>query len=314
MSESTAVPTHAQSVAFAAFGGAEQLTLSDSPVPAPGAGQVLLRIHAVGVNPLDWKIRRGLLQQVFALPLPHVLGVEGSGTVVATGPEVTAWKVGDEVFGPVAAGYAQYSLAEAADLAAKPAELSWELAAALPVAAETAYRTLELLKVTAGETLLVHGAAGAVGGVVVQLAVADGIRVIGTASEANHEYLRELGAIPVSYGDGVFDRVRAAAPQGVDAVLDTSGAGVLAASVELVGGTERVVTVADPAEAGVLGVRFSGGGEGVRVAQGLAAGLRLFQAGTLKLPIRAALPLAEAAAAQDLSEQGHGRGKIVLLP
>ncbi len=314
MSESPTVPARAASVAFAAFGGPGQLALGESAVPAPGPGQVLLRVHAAGVNPLDWKIRRGLMQAAFPVPLPHVLGVEGSGTVVATGPGVTAWKVGDEVFGPVASGYAQYSLAVAADLAAKPAELSWEVAAALPVASETAFRTLELLKVTIGETLLVHGAAGVVGSLVAQLAVADGVRVIGTASEANHEYLRSLGAIPVSYGDGVFDRVREAAPQGVDAVLDTSGSGVLAASVELVGGTERVVTVVDPAEAGAVGVRFSGGGDGVRVAQGLAAGLGLFRAGTLDLPIRAALPLAEAAAAHELSEHGHGRGKIVLLP
>ena len=317
MSESIvvpAVPTHAASVAFTAFGGPEQLTPGESPVPVPGPGQVLLRVHAAGVNPLDWKIRRGFMEAVFPVTFPHVLGLEASGTVAATGPGVTAWKPGDEVFGPVVGGYARYALAGAAELAAKPAGLGWESAAALPVAAETGYRALELLGVKAGETLLVHGAAGAVGSLAVQLAVADGIRVIGTASEANHDYLRSLGAVPVSYGEGVFDRVRAAAPQGVDAVLDTTSSGVLAASVELVGGTERVVTLGDPAEAASAGVHFSGGGDGTRVAEGLAAALALFRAGRLTLPVRAALPLSEAVAAHELSEQGHGRGKIVLLP
>ena len=310
----TAVPATAAVVSFAAFGDPEVLSLGESAVPAPGPGQVLLRVRAVGVNPLDWKVRRGYLQAMFPVEFPHVLGLEASGTVAAVGAGVTAWQPGDEVLGPVLAGYAQYTLAEAAGLVAKPEGLGWESAAALPIAAESAYRALELVKAAPGETLLVHAAAGAVGSLVVQLAVANGARVVGTASEANHEYLRALGAVPVSYGDGVFDRVREAAPQGVDAVVDTSGSGVLAGSVELIGGAERVITLADPVEAGKAGVRFSGGGDDLRVVEGQAAALELFRAGTLELPIRVALPLERAAAAHELSEQGHGRGKIVLLP
>jgi NADPH:quinone reductase-like Zn-dependent oxidoreductase len=310
----TAVPATAAAVSISGFGGPEVLGVGERPVPVPGPGQVLLRVRAAGVNPLDWKIRRGYLQGAFPVEFPFVPGAEASGTVAATGPGVTGWTPGDEVFGPVTAGYAQYALAQAAELSAKPEALDWESAAALPIAAETAYRVLELLKTASGETLLVHGAAGAVGSLVVQLAVANGLRVVGTASEANHDYLRSLGAVPVSYGEGVFDRVREAAPQGVDAVLDVSGSGVLAGSVELVGGPERVITVVDPAEAGTVGVHFSGGGAEARVAEGQAAALELFRAGTLDLPVRAALPLAEAAAAHELSERGHGRGKIVLLP
>ena len=315
MSESTALPTHAASVSFADFGGPEQLRLGERAVPVPGPGQVLLRVHAAGVNPLDWKIRRGFMAEAFPVELPHVPGLEASGTVVALGPGVANWQVGDEVFGPALAAYARYTLAEAGTLAAKPASLGWESAAALPVAAETAYRALELLAVKPGETLLVHAAAGAVGSIAVQFAVANGVRVIGTASAGNHAHLSALGAVPVAYGEGLFGRVRAAAPEGVDAVLDASGSGVLAGSVELVGGPDRVVSVVNPAEAGPLGVRFTGGGgDEDRTVEGLAAALALHRAGTLDLQVRSALPLAEAAAAQELSEHGHGRGKIVLLP
>ncbi|MFC1417550.1 NADP-dependent oxidoreductase [Streptacidiphilus cavernicola] len=309
------VPSHAKSVAFSGYGDADVLRLTESPVPEPGPGQVLLRVRAVGVNPLDWKVRRGFMEAVFPVAFPHVPGLEASGVVAAVGADVTAWKPGDEVLGPVAGGYAEYALADAAKLAAKPADLGWEAAAALPVAAESATRALGALGLVPGETLLVHAAAGSVGSLTVQLAVAAGVTVVGTASEANHDHLRALGAIPVRYGEGQFDRIRAAAPQGVDAVLDAAGSGVLAESVALAGGPERVVSLVDPAEAGPLGVRFSGGGPGEdRTVEGLAGALALHRAETLALPVRAALPLADAASAHRLSEQGHGLGKIVLLP
>ena len=309
------VPSHAKSISFAAYGDTDVLRFGEAAVPEPGPGQVLLRVQAAGVNPLDWKLRQGLMEAVFPVAFPHVPGLEASGTVAAVGPGVTAWKVGDEVFGPVAGGYAEYATADAGKLAARPEDLDRETAAALPVAAEAATRALGLLGLAAGETLLVHAAAGAVGSLAVQFAVAAGATVIGTAGEANHDHLRALGAVPVGYGEGVFDRVREAAPQGVDAVLDAAGSGVLAGSVELVGGPERVVSLVNPAEAGPLGVRFSGGGPAEdRTADALAAAVALHRAGTLVAPIRAALPLADAAAAHRLSEQGHGLGKITLLP
>ena len=308
------VPSHAKSVSFSAYGDADVLGLAEAPVPEPGPGQVLVRVRAAGVNPVDWKIRRGYMAEVFPVVFPHVPGLEASGTVAATGADVTAWKAGDEVFGPIAAGYAEYALADAAKLAAKPADLDWEAAAAVPVAAEAATRALGILSPVPGETVLIHAAAGAAGSLAVQLAVANGVTVIGTASEANHDFLRSLGATPVTYGEGLFDRVRAAAPQGVDAVLDAAGSGVLAESVELVGGPDRVVSIVNPAEAGPLGVRFTGGGDADRTVEALTAALALHRAGSLSVPIRAALPLADAASAHRLSEQGHGVGKIVLLP
>ncbi|GAA3129694.1 oxidoreductase [Streptosporangium carneum] len=298
---------------FSSYGEPEELRLAEAPVPSPGPGQVLLRVHAAGVNPVDWKIRAGLLKDFFPVSLPHVLGVEAAGVVVAVGEGVTARSVGDEVFGPVSGAYAEYALAGADRLGAKPADLDWGAASGLHSSAETAYRTLELLKVTAGDTLLVHGAAGSVGGLVVQFAVAAGARVVATASEANHDYLRELGAVPVSYGEGVFDRIREAAPDGVDAALDAVG-GAVAGSVELLGGPERVVSIVDPVEAESAGARFTGGGDADYTAQALERALALHAAGTLRLPIRATFPLAEAAEAHRLSARGHGRGKIVLIP
>jgi NADPH:quinone reductase-like Zn-dependent oxidoreductase len=195
---------------------------------------------------------------------------------------------------------------------AKPAGLGWDEAAALPVAGETSQRVLDLLAVTGGETLLVHGAAGAVGGLAVQLAVARGATVIGTASPANHEYLSSLGAVPVTYGDGLVARVRALAPGGVDAVFDAAGRGALPDSIELRGGTtDRIVTIADPA-ARQLGVVFSSGGQGS--AEGLAEQARLAAAGALRVTVAQAFPLAEAAKAQERSATGHTRGKLVIRP
>lgn len=206
---------------------------------------------------MDYKIRYGWMEEVFPTPLPAVPGLELAGIVDEVGEGVTGAAVGDEVLGWSTTGaYAQYALAES--FARKPADLGWAEAAALPVATETAQRVLDLLGVQAGETLLLHGAAGAVGSAATQLAVAAGATVVGTASPAGHEYLRELGALPVAYGDGLAERVRAAAPQGVDAVFDTAGKGVLPLSIELRGGTtERIVTIADSAAA-AHGVTFSG--------------------------------------------------------
>ncbi len=303
-----------KAIAFSEFGPAEVLHSLDVELPAPGPGQVRIAVRAAGVNPLDHKIRAGVLNAVFPVTLPHVPGVEGAGTVEALGEGVTSLRVGDEVFGFTSTGsYAEQALAVADRLIVKPAAVPWEQAAALPVAAETAYRALELLGVKAGETLLVHGAAGGVGTLTVQFAVARGLTVIGTASEGNHAYLRELGAVPISYGEGLAERVRAAAPQGVDAVLDAAGAGVLELSVELTGSADRVITVADGAGAHQHGVRFTGGGDGQDFTrQALPAALELLAAGTLRLPIHRAYPLDEAAEAQRASAHGHLTGKLVI--
>jgi NADPH:quinone reductase-like Zn-dependent oxidoreductase len=304
-----------KSIVFTEYGSADVLRLTETDVPEPGPGQVRIAVRVAGVNPLDHKIRAGYLQQVFPVTFPKVPGVEAAGVVEAVGEGVTDLAVGDEVFGPTVTGsYAEQALAAAATLGRKPASLGWEQAAALPVAAETTFRALELLDLKPGETLLVHGAAGGVGTVAVQFAVARGVRVVGTASEANHAHLRALGAIPVLYGDGLVERVRAAAPDGIDAALDAAGRGeVIPDSIELTGGTERVVTIADAMGAGKHGVRFtSGGADEYRGKPAFEEALALVAEGKLELPIHATFPLAEAADAQRASESGHLTGKIVI--
>ncbi|MFD8750353.1 NADP-dependent oxidoreductase [Kitasatospora sp. NPDC059577] len=305
-----------KAIAFHEYGGADVLRPIDIELPAPGPGQVRVAVRTVGVNPLDHKVRSGAMAGLFPVAFPAVNGYELAGVVEALGEGVTGFAPGDEVFGAVmGGGYAEHALVPAAMLARKPASLGWEEAAAIPVAAETAERALDVLGVRAGETLLVHGAAGGVGTVLLQFARARGITVIGTASEANHDHLRELGAIPVTYGEGLAERVRAAAPGGVDRALDAAGqGGVLPLSVELTGSADRVLTIADFVGAEQYGVRFTGGADGVEFhhRRAYAAAIALHEAGTLRLPLHRVFPLAEAAEAQRVSEQGHLRGKIVL--
>jgi NADPH:quinone reductase-like Zn-dependent oxidoreductase len=226
---------------------------------------------------------------------------------------VSEFAVGDEVLGTSSSGsYAEVTLAKAAAITKKPAALSWEVAAALPVVAKTAYRVLALLNLSAGQTLLIDGAAGGVGTVTVQVARHRGISVIGTASEPNHDYLRSIGATPVTYGDGLAERVRALAPQGIDGALDVSGHGSLATLVDLTGDPERVVTIASPSAA-EHGVRATYGGPD-EVPGSLADAVELVAAGTIKLPEVRTYPLSEAAAAHRNGQAGHGRGKAVLIP
>ncbi|MFF9915031.1 NADP-dependent oxidoreductase [Streptomyces sp. NPDC013457] len=304
-----------EAITYEEFGGPEVLRHEAGvTVPEPGAGQVRVKVAAIGVNPVDHKRRYGWVEAFYPTTFPAVPGLEFAGTVDALGEGVTGVEAGDEVFGWTTTGaYAEYALAEV--FVPKPAGLSWEQAASIPVAGETAQRVLDLLALKEGETLLLHGAAGAVGALAVQLAVAAGVTVVGTASARNHDFLRGIGAIPVTYGEGLADRVRAAAPQGVDAVFDAAGHDTLPVSIELTGGAkERIVTIAavDAAEHGIV---FSG----VTVDPPLArtwltthAGLATM--GRLRLDIAGTFPLKEAARAQELSESGHVRGKLVLLP
>ncbi|NUR93818.1 MAG: NADP-dependent oxidoreductase [Kribbellaceae bacterium] len=302
-----------RAVVFEEYGDPGVLRVQDVAEPHAGPGQVRIKVQAAGVNPYDTKIRRGFTKDFAPAKFPAVPGFEVAGVVDEAGAGA-AFAVGDEVVGWSAGGsYAEYALG--GNVTRKPAGLSWEQAVGLPVAGETSQRVLDLLEVKPGETILIHGAAGAVGSVAVQLAVAAGLTVIGTASAANHDYLRTIGAIPVAYGDGLLERVREAAPQGVDAVFDTAGQGGLEESIELRGGTGRIVTIADFGAAG-LGIQTSSGGTGTpeQVRAALDAQLAAAADGKLTIRIAATFPLAEASAAQELSESGHARGKIVVLP
>lgn len=297
-----------KAIQFDRFGGTNVLREADVEVPQPGPRQVRVRVRAAGVNALDGKIRSGALQAVFPTPLPVIPGFEVSGTVDAVGVGVTDLSVGDEVFGWSDTGaYAEFALATT--VAPKPAELDWERAVALPVAGEAAERVLKLLGVAPGETLLVHGAAGAVGTIVVQLAAARGVRVIGTAGPDNQDYVASLGAAATLYGDGLVERVHALAPDGVDAVLDVAGKGALEDSITLRDGTDRIVTLAD-FRAHQLGITFATSTR-ERSAERLAALAQDAAIGKIVTTVHA-YPLTQAAAAQQVSDAGHIRGKLVL--
>ena len=221
--------------------------------------------------------------------------------------------VGDEVFGFAAGGGGAAELALLVDYAPIPPSLDFAGAAGLPVAVETAWRTLDLLGVGDGSTVLINGAAGAVGSSAVQLARVRGARVIGTASPNNHDYLRSLGAEPTTYGDGLVERVRELAPDGVDAALDAAGGGALPALVELAGNPEHVVTIADYEGAQETGARISGGPGTARAVHALHDIGPLIESGRFSLPVAQTFPLDDIAEAHRLSETGHVRGKLVLL-
>lgn len=301
-----------KAIQFSEYGGPQVLQLVDAPDPHAGPGQVRVAMRAASVNPFDWKVRSGAAG---ARDLPAGLGIDIAGIVDEVGEGVTELAVGNEVLGSSATpSYAELALASPGDLVRKPSGLSWEIAGALGVGDRTAYRVLKLLDVGAGDLLLVHAAAGGVGVFAIQLARAWGASVIGTASEANHDLLRSLGATPVAYGEGLRERLLGVAPNGVDAVLDASGRGELALSVELAGGPQRVITIAAP-DAAEHGVTFSSGVSdttAVDTSPALPEALTLIAEGRLQVPIWRTYPLAEAAAAHAESERGHLQGKIVL--
>lgn len=300
-----------KAILFDRFGGTEVLHEAAIEIPQPGPGQVRVRVKAAGVNALDGKIRSGALEARFPTPLPSVHGYELGGVVDALGEGVQDVRVGDEVLGWSDTGsYAQYALATT--VAPKPAGLDWQHAVALPVAGQTAELVLNLLGVAAGETVLMHGAAGSVGTLAVQLATARGARVIGTAGPANQDYLTSLGATPTLYGEGLVERVRALAPDGVDAVFDLAGKGALEDSITLRGGTERIVTIAD-LRAHQLGITFFSSPR-ERSAARLAALAQDAATGKVVTTVTTvtAYPLDQAATAQQVSDAGHVRGKLVL--
>jgi NADPH:quinone reductase-like Zn-dependent oxidoreductase len=297
-----------KAVQFARFGGPEVLELVDLPDPHPGPGEVRIAVRAAGISASDWKKRQGLMDP----ELPQTLGYEAAGVVDELGEGVTDAVLGDRVFGFVSEGAAQAELAVLSHFARIPSSLDFAGAAALPAAIETATRALDQLGVGSGSLLLVNGASGSVGSAAAQLAVARGARVIGTASPGNHEYLRSIGAEPVAYGDGFVDRVRGLAPDRVDLALDVAGSGVLPELIELAGGADHVVTVADFAGAQQFGVRFSRGDAG-RALHALADIGELIESGRFSVPVVQTFPLAEVAEAHRVGETGRQRGKLVLV-
>jgi NADPH:quinone reductase-like Zn-dependent oxidoreductase len=301
-----------KAVTFTEYGGPEVLQVAEVDEPHPGPGQIRVAVRAAGVNPVDWKARSGVMREVMPVSFPAIDGREAAGVVDEVGPDVTDFAVGDEVFG-FAVGGAAAERAVLDDVARKPAGLSWEEAAGLPVAVETSVRVFTVLGgVGEGQTIVVNGAAGGVGVAAVQLARARGARVIGTASERNHEFLRSLGAEPTTYGDGLVERVRALAPDGVDLAFDTAGQGGVPDLITLTGDPARVATIADFGAA-ALGVKVTGGGD-FRAVEALGEAADLAEAGRLHMPIERTFTFAQAADAHRASQEGHVRGKLVLTP
>ncbi|SDL83799.1 NADPH:quinone reductase [Nonomuraea maritima] len=300
-----------RAAAFEEPGGPEVLKVMELPAPQAGPGQVRVRVRTAGVQPVDAYVRRGYLPPyVPAVDGPRVLGNEFAGVVDQVGPGVTGVAAGDEVMGfSRLHAYAECVVVAATDVTPKPDGMPWEVAGALTAAVQTAEMAVDGIGVADGETLLVHGAAGAVGTAAVQIARRRGATVIGTAREANHDHLRALGAVPVTYGAGLAGRVRALAPGGVHAALDGAGGHALEVSLELVADRRRVVTLVEHARAAELGVRTV---QGERTAERLARYAALYAEGAFVFPIRRTYPLEDAAGAHREIETGHGQGKIVL--
>ena len=296
------------------YDGPDGLTLAERPDPKVAPDHVLVRVKAAGVNPVDWKVASGGLDAIYETHFPLIPGWDVAGVVEAVGIDATEFEVGDEVMGylrkdEIGNGtYAELVAAPVRGLARKPTSLGWEQAAGLPLAGLTAHQSLHRLAVTGGDTVLVHAAAGGVGSMAVQIAVALGARVIGTTGERNHDYLRGLGAEPVVYGDGLADRVRALAPEGVDAAVDFVGGEAVEVSQQVLKKADRVLSVVDH------DVRAKGGQYlFVRPdVAGLTALGDLADTGRLTVNVDRALPLAEAAEAWRAGQEGRTRGKIVL--
>ena len=298
-------------VSFAEFGGPDVLRLLDAEEPHAGPGQIRVAVRAAGVNPVDWRIREGQFQTESRtshqpLELPAGIGQDASGVVDEVGEGVEGVEVGDLVFGRGTETYAEFAVLWF--WARMPEGLTFEEAAGYPSVVETALRVIREVGVRTGQTLLVSGASGGVGSAVLQIARERGITVIGTAGAANQDYLRDLGALATTYGEGWTERVRQLAP--VDAALDLAGSGVIPELVELTGDPGKVITIAD-LTAPEYGARFSGvSGDKTKA---LAEAADLISRGKLHIPVEKSYPLAEAAAAHADSQAGHTRGRRVLV-
>ncbi|MEV0278092.1 NADP-dependent oxidoreductase [Streptomyces sp. NPDC050610] len=292
-------------VNIAEFGGPDVLQLIDAEEPHAGPGQVRVAVRAAGVNPVDWRIREGQKLGAHPITLPTGIGLDAAGVVDEVGDGVEGFAVGDRVFGEGVSTYAEFAVLTA--WARMPEGLTFEEAAGYPSVVETALRIIGQTGVQPGQTLLVSGASGGVGSAVLQIARERGITVIGTAGAANQDYLRSLGAVATTYGEGWVERVRQLGQ--VDAALDLAGSGVIRELIELTGDPEKVVSIADLG-APDLGVRFSGVAGSVPDALAVAADL--ISRGKLHIPVEKSYPLAEAAAAHIDSQAGHTRGRRVI--
>ena len=304
-----------RAIAYSKYGHSDVLELVDLPVPKVGPDSVLVAVRAASVNPVDWKVREGYLDGIVDTTFPVVPGWDVAGVVERVGLDTPELQVGDEVYGYVrkdwmhGGTFAQYVAAPVRTLARKPASLSFEEAAAVPLAGLTAFQTIERAGVTAGQTVLVHAAAGGVGQFAVQIAAARGARVIGTASPRNHEHLVALGAEPVAYGDGLVDAVRALAPEGVDGVLDYGTDDLVGTTKALLKPGGAVASIVDAKARDELGGHYVWVRPSTADLDALTA---LIEAGQVRVDVAQVFDLADAAAAHEASQSQHVRGKVVV--
>ncbi|HEY1591166.1 MAG TPA: NADP-dependent oxidoreductase [Solirubrobacteraceae bacterium] len=305
-----------KAVRFDHYGGIEVLEVRDVARPEPGPDQALVAVRAAGINIGEAKIRTGLVREIFPATFPSGEGSDLAGVVEELGADVKGVAVGDEVIGYTdnRASHAEYVLVESANLTAKPAEVPWEVAGALYVAGATGVATVRAVAPTAGEAVVIVGAGGGVGVFAVQLAVRTGARVIAVASDRHHAWLRGRGAVPVAYGDGVSERITAAAGKTpVAAFIDLVGGGYVELALELGIARDRINTIADFPAIDKYGVKGDGGATAAGAAT-LAELAEAIAAGELVVPIQRAYPLDKVRAAFTELEAGHMAGKIVLIP
>jgi NADPH:quinone reductase-like Zn-dependent oxidoreductase len=309
-------------IAYTEFGGPEVLERIEVSDPIPAAGEVAVRVEAAGVNPIEWKLRAGVRASP-EITTPRRVGSDGAGVITAVGDGVDGFRVGQPVvFSGATGAYASDLVISAANVHPRPPLVSAAEGAALGIPVGTAYQTLRSLSVGAGDTLLVHGGSGAVGQAIIQYAVLWGATVVATSSERRFDRVRELGAHPVTYGDGLIERVREAAPGGVSVVIDAAGTDeALQSSLELASDRERIATLVRGKDAAGLGIRAFSGGSPVPLtaqqqawrAESVPVTLALLAAGAFSVELGPSFPLSDAAAAHRAVEEGAD-GKVTLTP
>ena len=305
----------AKVVRFDRYGSSDVLYVADVDIPSPAAGEVVVEVKAAGINPGEASIRKGLLDARFPATFPSGEGSDLAGVVHLVGDGVTEFSVGDEVMGWSwqRSSQAQYVSVPTGQLIVKPPALSWPVAGSLYVAGVTAYAAVRAVSVRPGETVVVSAAAGGVGTLVVQLLRVKEARVIGIASEPNHDWLRSHGVTPVSYGDDLKERIVELAPNGVDTVIDLFGPQYVRLAVELGVSRDRIETIIAFDAAKEYGTKSEGSGD-ASTTEVLSEVAALVASGQIEVPIAATYPLDRVKDAYDELEKRHTRGKIVLIP
>jgi NADPH:quinone reductase-like Zn-dependent oxidoreductase len=306
-----------KAVKFDHYGGLDVLHIDELPLPVPGNGEVLVRVKAAGINPIETKIREGFLAVSWPATFPSGEGSDFAGVVDSVGPQVKTFAAGDEVIGFTndRASHAEYVLVPVDQLTRRPPHVSWEQAGALFVSGSTAYATVRAVSLKKGDTVVVSSAAGGVGSIVVQLAVDAGARVIGLASEDNHAWLKQKGVIPLDYGGDMVEKIKATAGGRIDAFIDTYGHGYVDLAIQLGIKPDRIDTIVDFDHAAVkkYGVKNEGSMEAA-TAEVLAELAALIEKGRLEIPIAHVYKLDQVREAFAELEQHHTHGKIVLEP